>query len=63
MLDTLKAEMLRIDRWLESGHLKAQVKTFIYDSLHWLPQTVYTDPDVPSKSISVYQHIYSNKLH
>lgn len=60
LLNTLKAEKLRIDRWRESGQLKAQVKTFIYDSLQWLPQTVYTDPDVHSKSMSVYQHIYSN---
>lgn len=60
LLDTLKAEKLRIDRWRESGQLKAQVKTLIYDSLQWLLQSVYTDPDVHSKFMSVYQHIYSN---
>ena len=32
----------------------------IYDNLSWLPEEAYTDEDVSSKTLSVYQHIYSN---
>ena len=60
LLRTLKEEKLRIDRWRESRQITAQVKTIIYDTLQWLPQACYTDPEVHEKSISVYQHIYTN---
>ena len=56
----LKEEKLRVDRWRESRQLTAQVKTIIYDTLQWLPQESYTDEEVGTKTINVYQHIYSN---
>jgi type I restriction enzyme R subunit len=59
-LDTLMKEKLSIDRWRESRQITAQVKTMIFDSFQWLPQPVYTDTDVADKTMSVYQHIYSN---
>ena len=59
-LDKLKAEKLKIARWRESRQITAQVKGIIYDHLLWLPQESYTDEEVSLKSITVYQHIYSN---
>ena len=59
-LDKLKAEKLKIERWRESRQITAQVKGLIYDNLLWLPQEAYTDEDVGLKTVSVYQHIYSN---
>ena len=59
-LSKLKEEKLKIDRWRESMQITAQVKTLIFDSFQWLPQNIYTDNDVAEKTMSVYQHIYSN---
>jgi type I restriction enzyme R subunit len=59
-LKTLKEEKLKIDRWRESSQVSAQVKTMIFNSFQWLPQTVYTDSDVSEKTMSVYQHVYTN---
>ena len=60
VLKNLKEEKLRIGRWPESRQITAQVKTIIYDTLQWLPQETYTDPEMHEKSISVYQNIYAN---
>lgn len=43
----------------ESREIRSSVKTTIYDRLLWLPESKYTDEDVSSRSIQVYQHIYS----
>ena len=59
-LSRLKDEKLKIDRWRESMQITAQIKTVIFDCFQWLPQNTYTDNDVAEKSMSVYQHIYSN---
>jgi type I restriction enzyme R subunit len=59
-LEKLKAEKLNIERWRESRQITAQVKGLIYDNLLWLPEDLYTDEDVSLRTISVYQHIYSN---
>lgn len=59
-LEKLKAEKLKIDRWRESRQITAQVKGMIYDNLLWLPQEVYSDEEVSLKTVSVYQHIYTN---
>ena len=59
-LVTLKAEMLKIDRWRESIQVTAQVKTLIEYRLQWLPQELYSDEEVDIKSLLVYQHIYAN---
>jgi len=59
-LDKLKVEKLKIERWRESRQITAQVKGMIYDNLLWLPEEAYTDEDVSLKTVSVYQHIYSN---
>jgi type I restriction enzyme R subunit len=59
-LQKLKEEKLKIERWRESGQIRAQVKTMIFDTLQWLPQLTYSDEDVNEKTTSLYQHIYTN---
>lgn len=59
-LEKLKEEKLKVERWRESREVTAQVKSMIYDNLLWLPQEVYTDEEVSMKTVSVYQHIYTN---
>lgn len=59
-LSKLKAEKLKIERWRESRQITAQIKGMIYDNLLWLPETIYSDEDVSSKTVKVYQHIYSS---
>ena len=59
-LDDLKAEKLNIEKWRESRQITAQIKGMIYDNLLWLPEEAYTDEEVSSKTLHVYQHVYSN---
>ena len=59
-LEKLKAEKLKVQRWRESTQITAQVQTMIHDTLLYLPQKNYADEEVDSKTIEVYQHIYSN---
>lgn len=60
ILAKLKEEKLKIDRWRESTKIKAQVKTLITETLHWLPQEPYPDEELGEKSKDVYQHVYKN---
>lgn len=60
VLEKLKAEKLKVERWRESRQVTAQVKTIIFDTLQWLPENTYTDIEVSTKTIQVYQHVYSN---
>jgi len=60
ILQKLKTEKLRVERWRESTQITAQVQTTIHDTLLWLPPESYEDDEVDIKSIEVYQHIYSN---
>lgn len=59
-LEKLKAEKLKIDRWREKREVTAQVKSEIYNQLLWLPQELYSDEEVSLKTVTIYQHIYSN---
>jgi type I restriction enzyme R subunit len=59
-LEKLKAEKLKIEHWREKREITAQVKLMIYNQLLWLPEEAYNDEEVSMKSLSVYQHIYSN---
>jgi len=59
-LDVLKAEKLNIERWRESREVIAQIKIVIHDNLLWLPQESYSDEDVDTKAIDVYQHIFAS---
>ena len=60
MLAKLKTEKLKVERWRQSTQITAQVRTMIHDNLLWLPQESYHDDEVKTKTIDVYQHIYSN---
>jgi type I restriction enzyme R subunit len=60
MLAKLKTEKLRVERWRESTQVTAQVKTMIRDNLFHLPEKSYLDDEVETKTVDVYQHIYSN---
>jgi type I restriction enzyme R subunit len=60
MLTKLKTEKLRVERWRESTQVTAQVKTMIRDNLFHLPEKSYLDDEVETKTVDVYQHIYSN---
>jgi len=59
-LEKLKEEKLRIERWRESRQISSQVWQTINDYLLNLPMKTYSDDDVNQKTVSVYQHIYSN---
>jgi type I restriction enzyme R subunit len=59
-LETLKAEKLKIERWRESRQISSQVRQMINDYLLNLPMQVYSDSDVNEKTVSVFQHIYTN---
>ena len=60
MLAKLKAEKLKVERWRESTQITAQVRTMILDNLYLLPEVSYPEDEVNTKTIDVYQHIYSN---
>jgi len=59
-LAKLKAKPLKVERYRESTQITAQVRTMIHDNLLWLPENSYLDEEVETKTIDVYQHIYSN---
>jgi type I restriction enzyme R subunit len=59
-LEKLKAEKLKIERWRKSRQISSQVKQIINDCLLHLPMAVYSDDDVNTKTVSVFQHIYTN---
>jgi type I restriction enzyme R subunit len=59
-LKILKSEKLQVAYWRESRQVSSQVKNLIYEQLLWLPQETYTDEEVNTKTVNVYQHIYSN---
>ena len=60
LLNTLKDEKLKVERWRESTQVIAQIKTIILDRLPHLPQEPYPDEDLDSLNPAVFQHIYSN---
>jgi type I restriction enzyme R subunit len=60
LLNKLKEEKLKVERWRESRTVSASVKNIINDSLAYLPIHSYTDDDLTIRSVNVYQHIYMN---
>ena len=63
LLDTLKAEHLRMERWTEKTATQAQVHTAIHNFLFsedtGLPVDRYTEDDVETLSGAVYRHIFA----
>ena len=62
LLDTLKAEKLRMDSWREKEATRADVRAFIFDFLYdeqdGLPADDYTDEEVAVRTSLVFEHIY-----
>jgi len=62
LLDTLKAEKLKIDHWTEKEASRDAVKTVIHDYL-WsdasgLPESTYSEDEVERIAEDVYVHVY-----
>ncbi len=61
LLERLKAEKLRIDRWREREATRAAVKVEVRDFL-WSDETglprVYSEADVDCRAEEVYRHLY-----
>ena len=61
LLERLKAEKLRVDRWREKETTRAAVKVEVRDFL-WSDQTglpvAYTEADVDSRAEEVFRHLY-----
>jgi len=60
ILDTLKAEKLKLAHSRESTQVNAQVKVVINQSLQYLPQEPYPDDELELLSQNVYRHIHSH---
>jgi type I restriction enzyme R subunit len=62
LLETLKAEKLRIDHWQEKESTRDAVRTAIHDFL-WseatgLPVESYTEEEVKGRSEEIFRHVY-----
>ena len=61
LLERLKAEKLRVDRWREKETTRAAVKVEVRDFL-WSDETglprAYSDADVDSRADEVFRHLY-----
>ena len=62
LLQTLKAEKLRVDQWREKDATQSAVKVAIHDFLYsdatGLPADAYSEDDVTATSEAVFEHIY-----
>ena len=62
LLQTLKAEKLRVDQWREKEATRSAVMVAIHDFLYsdetGLPADVYSEDDVTATSEAVFEHIY-----
>ena len=62
LLQTLKAEKLRVDQWREKDATQSAVKVAIHDFLYsdetGLPASAYSDDDVTATSEAVFAHVY-----
>ena len=62
LLDTLKAEKLKIDHWQDKEATRDAVRTAIRDFL-WsddtgLPTDSYTEADVQTHADNIFRHVY-----
>ena len=62
LLDTLKAEKLRIDNWREKeatrDAVQVTIENFLWDDNTGLPAPAYSEEDVKTKSRDVYRHVH-----
>ena len=62
LLETLKAEKLRIEKWREKESTRDAVYVAIHDFLYssdtGLPESSYSDDDVRTTTDNVFRHVY-----
>lgn len=62
LLETLKAKMLRMDRWQDKENTRDAVRQtisdFLWDEPTGLPVGHYTDADIDIRADEVYRHVY-----
>ena len=62
LLQTLKAEKLRVDQWREKEATQSAVKVAIHDFLYsdqtGLPESAYSEADVEARSDAVFEHVF-----
>jgi type I restriction enzyme R subunit len=58
LLEELKKEKLRHERWRESTQLSSQVRTYILNKLYYLPEDKYPDQELADRRDRVYQFIF-----
>lgn len=62
LLETLKAEKLKIDHWTEKepsrDDVRKTIHDFLYDDKTGLPEKYYTEEDIKEKTNNLYLHIF-----
>lgn len=61
LLETLKAEKLRIENWPEKeatrSAVRVTIRDFLYNEATGLPVSFYSDEEVATKTDLIYQHV------
>lgn len=62
LLEKLKAEKLRLEKWVEKeatrDALKVEIRDFLWDDRTGLPVNLYSEDEVGTKAEAVYLHFY-----
>ena len=62
LLETLKEEKLRIDRWTEKeatrDAVRLKIRDFLWSDSSGLPVKRYTENEVQTRAEEVYRHVY-----
>ncbi len=62
LLETLKAEKLRIDQWRDKEStrdaVRVAIQNFLWSDQTGLPVASYTEDDVQARSNDVFQHVF-----
>ena len=62
LVQTLKAEKLRVDQWREKEATRSAVQVAIHDFLYsdetGLPEAAYSEDDVTARSEAVFAHVF-----
>ena len=62
LLETLKAEKLRIDHWQEKEStrdaVRAEIRNFLWSDDTGLPVECYTEAEVQERAEEIFRHVY-----
>jgi type I restriction enzyme, R subunit len=62
LLETLKVEKLRVDRWTDKeatrDAVRLTIRDFLWNESTGLPVDQYTEDDVQARAEEVYRHVY-----